>query len=87
MQPSGAVPDALWLGCQVSASGWAVPSGWALQLWRAAAAAESDLGYNWSKGQATEVSEVAAEGRVWLRLPKELFRPIPNLYLGSETKY
>lgn len=31
MQPSGAVPDALRLGCQVSASGWAVPQ-WELLL-------------------------------------------------------
>lgn len=61
--PSAGLPG------QCLTSGWALPS---LGAAAAAAAAQSDLGHGWERGQVTEVSEFAAEGRVWLQLKKEL---------------
>ena len=73
MQPSGAVQDALRLGCQVGHGGLRCGGSCCCALSR--------------RSQVDEVSVAAAEGRIWLRFPRPSGDWPEMLYLQLETKY
>lgn len=81
MQPSGAVQDALWLGCQVSDLRHCFGHGGSCCEFSGTRSVRV------AKGQVTEVSEVTAEGRIWLQFPRQNVDWPEMFYLELETKY